>query len=410
MKMLCISPGYYPAFELGGIVASVHGLNKALVDLGVDVTVWGTTKCLEDKVIPNVPVVVGGVKITYFSYLKQFEFIANNGWQFSPALWNSARKHIAEFDIVHIHSVWNFPVSLVAHYCRKNNLPYVIAPRGMLYPYTAGKYGLRKMPYYWLCTRKDIHRAALMHYTSSDEAEKCQKRWRLKNSYMIIPNGIDTKEYSNIPSRQVLRDRYKELGGKVVFLYLGRINWKKGIDLLIRAFAKAYSVNKNIHLLIVGGSDPGYLETLKALLVDRCLHFVDHLNGDRFGENGFCVTFSGMLTGADKISAYAGSDVFVLCSHSENFGNTVIEAQACGLPVIVSDQTGAAELVDEWKSGVLVQTNVSSLSAAITKLNDEKSLREEMGRIGKVKVKSLLSWEGIAKKVLDQYNGILKLK
>ena len=408
MKILCISPGYHPAFELGGVVTSVHGLNVALAGLGVNVTVWATTKYLEGKVVPNVPVVVDGVNVTYFSYLPQFEFVANNGWQFSPTLWRAARKHISEFDIVHIHGVWNFSVFLVAHYCRKNKIPYIIATRGMLYPYTANKFSVRKMPYYWLFSHRDLSRASLIHYTSFDEAEKCHNRLRLKNTYVVIPNGISIKEYSMLPDRQTLRSHYPELGEKTVLLYLGRINWKKGIDLLIHAFSKIGRTNKNIHLFIVGGSDPGYLQTLKTLIISLGLHFIDHANGDNYGGNDYCITFTGLLTGNDKIAAYSGSDVFVLCSHSENFGNTVIEAQACGLPVIVSDQTGACELVNEWQSGILVQTNVTSLYNALQKLVVDAELRKKMGNIGKTNVKSNLSLEVVAGKVFEQYKITLK--
>jgi glycosyltransferase involved in cell wall biosynthesis len=406
MKVLCICPGYYPAFEMGGVVASVHGLNKELVKQNIEVTVYATNNFLEDKVVSNVPVNVDGVTVIYFDFNKQFEFISNNGWQFSVSMWKMVRTHITEYDVVHIHSIWNFPVALAAYYCRKHGIPYVITPRGMLYPYTIKMFAWRKLPYYWLIAKRDVQGAALVHYTTEDEANKCHSFLKLKNSFIVIPNGIDLVEYSNLPSHNDLRKRYKELEGKIVVLFLGRINGKKGFDILIEAFSQVYETEKRVHLLIVGADECGYLKTVISMVTKHKLNYADY-SGELIPEAGeYQVTYTGQLTGVRKLEAYSGSDIFVLSSYSENFGNTVIEAQVCGLPVVVSDQTGASELIKKWDTGLIVQTDAQSISKALKTMVSNPESAKNMGSRGKAFVLKQLSWGGIAHQMSMEYKCI----
>jgi glycosyltransferase involved in cell wall biosynthesis len=410
MKILCICPGYFPAFEAGGVVASVHGLNKELVKKSNDVMVYATDKFLEDKVIPNVAMDVDGVTVIYFDFIRQFEHISKSGWQLSVSMWKMIRKHITEYDIVHIHSIWNFPVALSAHYCRKHGIPYVITPRGMLYPYTLNKFGWRKLPYYWAIARRDVYGASLIHYTTEDEAKKCHSYLKLKSPFAIIPNGIEVSEYSLLPRRDNLMEKYKELKDKIVILYLGRIHWIKGLDVLIKAFSLVYSKEKQAHLLLVGGDEGGYLKIVKALIENNKLNLADY-SGNKLIEAGkFQVTYTGLLTGTQKLEAYCGSDIFVLSSYSENFGNTVIEAQICGLPVIISERTGAADLIKKWGSGMVVRNTPIDIANALNVLIEDKDRAHDMGKKGKKTVIAELGWNNIAHIMISYYKQICSFK
>ncbi|NQT29328.1 MAG: hypothetical protein HQ596_02025 [Candidatus Saganbacteria bacterium] len=84
MKILCIAPSYWPAFQQGGPTSFIHGLNKALVEKGIDITVYTTNINLEGKVFENCEVDVDGVKVSYFSFQKRLEFLGANGWQSPP--------------------------------------------------------------------------------------------------------------------------------------------------------------------------------------------------------------------------------------------------------------------------------------------------------------------------------------
>jgi glycosyltransferase involved in cell wall biosynthesis len=206
MKLLCVSPGYWPASQYGGPIASVHTLNNALVKKGVDVTVYATNSGLGRKVPINKEVKIDGVKVTYFKFVKFFEFIGRSGWQFSWEITNTIRRTLKTFDLIHINAVWNYPTAAAAYYCRKYKKPYIVAPRGNLYPYTIAKNAWKKRPYYFLIAKRDIKGAALIHYTTEDEAEKTHSFLNLKNKMVVVPNGIDISEFDKLPERERLKN------------------------------------------------------------------------------------------------------------------------------------------------------------------------------------------------------------
>ena len=172
MKLLCIVPSYWPAFKYGGPIASNHNLNRTLVKKSIDVTVYTTNVGLVGKVPVNEEVDVDGVKVFYFEYVRLFEFIGATGWQFSLQLTNALKKNLKDFDLVYLPAIWNYPTAITSYYCRQYNKPYIIAPRGVLYPYTIKKKSWKKWPYYHFIAKRDLKDATAIHYTTEDEAEK----------------------------------------------------------------------------------------------------------------------------------------------------------------------------------------------------------------------------------------------
>ena len=272
MKILCVVPSYWPAFRYGGPIASVHGLNKALVKKGIDVTVYTTNVGLDGKVPVNQEVNVDGVKVFYFAFTRFFEFLGATGWQFSLPMARALKKNLKDFDIVYIVAIWNYPIAAAAYYSRKYKKPYIIAPRGALYSYTVNKKSWKKWPYYHLIAKRDLKSAVAIHYTTDDEAEKCHSSLGLKNKAIVIPNGIDVsglrdKDYGlgGNPDEvakdtlhkarglgiKSLRERYPILKNKKVILFLGRVHWIKGMDILVRAFSMIAKERDDVHLLIV---------------------------------------------------------------------------------------------------------------------------------------------------------------
>lgn len=393
MKLLCVIPSYYPAFQFGGPIYSAHSLNKALVKKGVDVTVYSTSVGLDGKVLVNQEVEVDGVKVTYFAFTKFFEFLGATGWQFSLPMRRALKNNLKAFDIVYIVAIWNCPTAVAVHYCKKYKKPYVISPRGHLYPYTAGKKSWKKLPYYHLIAKRDLKNAAAIHYTTEDEAEKCHSFLGLKNQAIIIPNGIVLSEFNDLPPKESLTNRYPILKDKKVILFLGRINWKKGLDILVKAYAELAKKGNDIHLLIVGNDEEGYGEKVKKWIKDYELW-------DR-------VTFTGMLTGKDKLQALVGSDVFVLPSYSENFGMAVVEAMASGLPVAISNKVGIYKEVGKNKAGIVVECNVESLYRGIKSVLDNENLAEELSINGKKLVENYYDIDKVADRMIEVYEKIL---
>ena len=147
MKLLCVVPSYWPAFKYGGPISSVHGLNKTLVEKGVDVTVYTTNVGLERKVAVNQEVNVAGVKVFYFAFTKLFELFGRTGWQFSRQMTKALKRELKIFDLVYIVAIWNYPTAAAAYYCRRYRKPYLIALRGGLNPYAMGNNAWKKRIY-----------------------------------------------------------------------------------------------------------------------------------------------------------------------------------------------------------------------------------------------------------------------
>ncbi|MDI6889644.1 MAG: glycosyltransferase [Thermodesulfovibrionales bacterium] len=426
MKLLCVIPSYWPAFQYGGPIASNHNLNKALVKKGIDVTVYTTNVGLGERVPINKEVDVDGVKVTYFGFMKFFEFMGTTGWQFSLPMTRALRKNIKNFDLVCVISVWNYPVTVASHYSRKYKKPYIISPRGLLYPYTTGKKSWKKLPYYYLVAKRDLKGAAAIHYTTDDEAEKCHLFLGLKNQAIVIPNGIDLSKFNDLPPKETFKERYPYLKDKKVILFLSRINWKKGLDILAKAFGMLAKERDDVHLLIVGNDEGGYSEKVKGWVKEYGMNYVDcglkgnpaevvkgtlHRGGRlgiKEGIKDVHVTFTGMLTGQDKLKAYVGSDLFVLPSYSENFGMAAVEAMACGVPVVISNKVGIYKEIQENKAGIVVDTNAESLYKGIKSVLDNENLARELSTNGKKLVENYYDIDKVADRMMEVYEGTLK--
>ncbi len=396
MKILCVIPAYWPAFQLGGPIFSVHNLNRTLAKKTVDISVYTTNFGLP-KISPNAGEIdVNGVKVTYFTFTRFFEYLGTTGWQFSLPMTAALRGNLRLFDVIYIVAIWNYPIAIAAHYCRRYKKPYIISPRGLLYPYATGRKAWKKWPYYQLITKRDLEGAAAIHYTTRDELERCHSALGLKNTAVVIPNGIDLCEFKDLPSKEKLRQRYPALKDKKVILFLGRINWKKGLDILIEAYSVLAKKRNDVHLLITGNDEAGYIRKVKKWV-----------RGYGIGQQ---VTFTGMLTGKEKLEAYAASDIFVLPSYSENFAIATVEAMACGLPVIISNQVGIYKEVSGAEAGVVIETDARQLAGAIENLLDNPGLCKKMGENGRCLVNEKFRLDKVADDMIMIYKNIASAK
>lgn len=393
IKILCVIPYYHPAFQYGGPIASVHGLNKALVKNGIDVTVY-TTNAGQNREVPvNREVNIDGVKVFYFKLSKISGLVLGASWQFSIDMTKALMRNVPEFNVIYINGLWNYPAAVSCYYSRRYHKPYIIAPRGMLYRYTMGKKAWKKWPYYQLISKRDMQHASTIHYTTRDEAEQCHTRLHLKNTALIIPNGVDLSSFVHLPESERLTARYPVLEGKKVILFMSRISWKKGLDTLAKAFGMLAKDRDDIHLLIVGPDEGGYEKKVRDWL-----------------ENGGVqdkVTFTGMLKGKAKLEALSGSDLFVLPSYSENFGMVVVEAMSCGLPVVISDKVGICDDVESANAGIIVETDAAQVAGALSRLLEDPRLCSEMAERGRILVASKYGWDQIADSMISNFNEMI---
>jgi glycosyltransferase involved in cell wall biosynthesis len=174
----------------------------------------------------------------------------------------------------------------------------------------------------------------------------------------ILPRGLDTELFHPTRRNPAFFEKFGVTNGQVRLLYVGRVSREKDLDLLGEAFRRLRDEGLSIQLFIVGHGP--YSKELSKALPEA--------------------VFTGYLTGSDLASAYASADIFVFPSTTDTFGNVIIEAQASGVPVIVSDSGGPKELVENERNGLITKSHdLEDLTRAIRELVVDSNRRKEMG-------------------------------
>ncbi len=192
----------------------------------------------------------------------------------------------------------------------------------------------------------------------------------------ILPRGLDTRLFH--PTRRDPKFWIKRgaRAGELILLYVGRVSVEKNLDVFAAAHDRARAAGLSVRAAIVG--DGVYTKTMHELLPDAC--------------------FTGYLSGEELARAYASADVFVFPSTSDTFGNVVIEAQASGLPVVVSDQKGPQELVENGVTGIITRgLDVEDLAGAVERLGRDAALRTRISEAARRAVETR-SWATAAEK------------
>jgi glycosyltransferase involved in cell wall biosynthesis len=355
-----------------------------LVALGHDVEV-ATTNVDGREISPvpvSVPVTLDNVRVRYFS--SEFQRL-----YWAPSLARALRRQIAEFDLVHLHSVFLWPTWAVARMARKAAIPHVISPRGMLVKDLIKRRSpLVKSAWINVIEKSNIERASAIHATSELEAHELRRfQWRLPD-IAIIPNGVD--EIKAFADSELSTDVREIAAEQPLVLFLGRVSWKKGLDRLLEAFA----LSPLGTLAIVGPDDENLVPRLSQLA--RRLNITKRV---RF--------LSRVVLGADKEYLMASARLFVLPSYSENFGNAVLEAMQRGVPVIVTPEVGAAEIVREAGGGIVTQGGAGPLSDAMNRLLRDQAAAASMGQAGQRIVLEHYTWRHIAVQMEALYERLI---
>lgn len=387
MKILHISPSYYPAVQFGGPIQSVHLLNQALIQQGIIVEVLATNAGLTDRA--DIPIrkklLIDTVPVTFLP------FIGYEHYNFSISFLKKVFQEVPRFEIVHITAVWNFPVLAAALACLWYKIPFILSPRGTLYPETiAHRSSFIKKLYYSIIAGIPVRKATMLHFTTKDEATKVREHLKLSNPYCIIPNGLDLSAIllgskTETESTQQLPEKY--------LLFIGRIDRKKGLDIFLPAFARIVSEFPDLQLVIAGPDNENYSQHLKEQA--RELGIINRL------------LFTGTLAGPAKWNAYRKAEAFILTSYSENFGMTVAEAMACHCPVFISDKVALAEYIQNPPAGFVCQTTIDSIERELRFLLQNPSLAAERAQKAVEIVQKEFDIQAIAGKFISTYQSIL---
>lgn len=298
----------------------------------------------------------------------------------------------SELDLIHNHGLWMFPNLYARQAAVKNKLPLVISPRGMLESWSLKNSWFKKLPAWYLYEQQNLKKAIAFHATSEEEAQSIRKL-NFHQPIALIPNGVSLPELSNLPSREVLFSNFPELTHKKWLLFLSRIHHKKGIDNLLIVWKKLVSQFPDWHLIIAGPDLIGYQAKLQELTAELELQPQ--------------VTFTGMLSGEQKASALCNADLFVLPTHSENFGIAIAESLAYRVPVITTKGAPWKDL-ETYGCGWWIEDNQQALiDALIEAMKMPDSQRQAMGLKGRNLVETKYSWNAIAQDMVSVYHWVL---
>ncbi len=278
------------------------------------------------------------------------------------------QNHVSNYDVVHIHAVFTYSTLAACRAARRNKVPYIVRPLGIL-----NSWGMenrrRRLKKIWfrLLEKPLLDQAAGIHYTSTQERDDAA-RLHIKSPAYVLPLALDLGEFHEMPPATSFLARFPQLQEKKILLYLSRIHPKKGFDLLFPAFAELLLRFPDVRLVIGGDGDATFIQSL-------------HLEAKRLQIES-AIIWAGFMDSEVRLEALAAADVFCLPSWSENFGVALLEAMAASLPCVATDQVALAVDAASEQAVKMIQCDAEELQTALFELLNDADLRRALGERG----------------------------
>jgi glycosyltransferase involved in cell wall biosynthesis len=375
MKVLHVTPAFYPAANWGGFTQSVPGLCDALarqadVQLKVLTTDSNGPKTRRGISVEAFPTrFPAGYEVYYCRRL----WGQSVSWGLLRRLWSMTRWA----DVVHLTATYSFPTIPTLVTCRLLGKPVVWSPRGALQRWQGTTRARTKLVWEKVCNALCDPQRVVLHTTSEEEKNESWPRMARTHA-KVIHNGINLPNLNGSPNKR---------NGNLRLLYLGRLHPIKGIENLLQAVAR---VKSNVTLSVCGDGDASYRQSLESLVSELSLNR--------------CVTFHGRIDEEGKARQFHEADLCVVPSFKENFSMVVAESLARAVPVIVGDGTPWKQ-VDEIACGRCVPNTPEGLARAIEALS-ESPLRE-MGLRGRSWMEREFGWEAVAQNMAVTYRELI---
>ena len=341
--------------SVGGVAASVLALSRGLARRGhkLDIVV------LDDSASPwladiALPIHALGVGLTSYRY--------------SSKLLPWLKKQGGDYDRVIVNGIWQYLSFAAWRRYAGSSIPYYVFPHGMLDPWFKETFPLKHLKkwLYWPWAEYRVLRnAAAVIFTSEEERSQARKSfWLYRCREKVSPLGVEAPPISSNAKSEFL-SRYPQLQNTRIFLFLGRLHPKKGCDMLLEAFAQMRS-NDSISLILAGPDQVGWESDLRRQ--------VTRLNLTNR------VVFTGMLEGSMKQGAFANAEAFVLPSHQENFGISVVEALAARVPVLISNRVNIWREIEADRAGYVESDDLAGTTRLLQRWIGTAPAEREMVR------------------------------
>jgi glycosyltransferase involved in cell wall biosynthesis len=285
----------------------------------------------------------------------------------------AARRLVPTVDAVHLHGVWEPQLLHAAAVARRHGKPYLVLLNGMLMPWAMRRGHLKKRFALRLGWRRMLA-GGVLQFGSDDEASAARSMG-FDAPGVVIPNGAFPEDYVDLPPAGTFRAAHPELGNDPFVLFVGRLHEQKGIDLLLAAFAIVARRRSDARLVIAG---PDYGSPLPPL-------------GDR-------VVAVGPVYGRDKLAALADAACFCLPSRHEGFSLAVLEALACGVPVVISTECHFPEVAMAG-AGIVTPLDAAANADALLRVLNDDAFRG----VGRRMIADRYNWMTIAAETVRAY-------
>lgn len=383
MNILHVVNYFAPCFSAGGVVNAAYQIAKKQVEEGHNVCVYTTDSCQERmKLEHNYNVDVDGIKVFYFKNLSN-DVKTKLTIDTPISLIGHLKKHINDFDIIHIHEHRHSLAIATHRYAKKNEIPYVLQAHGSVLPFFQ-KEKLKEI-FDKLWGFDILHDADKVFALTEVEKEQYLKMGVDEEKIEIVPLGINLEEYNSLPDSGKFKSKYNVKEDEKLIVFLGRIHEIKGLDLLIKSFNKIQ--NDNVKLAIIGG-DYGFLDDVKSLIKEFELE-----------EK---VIFPGVLIGEDKKEALVDCDIFVMPSRYESFTTSGLEAMACSKPLILTKNNHIHDWVKD-NVGLTCEFDEEELANCIETLLNNEELCNTFGKNGRKLIEEKYVWEKVEKEIEGIY-------
>lgn len=387
MKILQVVPYFFPAWSYGGPAKVVYDTALTLASLGHEVTVYTSDAFDEKQRMPKAKKIARNslIRVVYFKNLV-------NAWAYKYnlhipiGLFLTVPFSLALFDVIHIHDFYTLSNVWITFFALLYKIPYGISVHGCLESKRLEQKALFKRIFLSLFGNRILQKASFVIATSQQEYQAYLEYGVKRDKIVKIGHGVRRSEFETTVSQNDARKRFGIPTDAVVFSFIGRFHYIKGVDLLIDAFN---ALKRKNTWLIIAGSDDGYLSKIK-----------EKIDQSEQKDRIICL---GQCVGDDKAQVFKASTVFVYPSRSEGFSLGILEAGSVGLPLLITDQCHFSA-VEKFKAGIIVPVTVAGLHEGLVRFSAmHESELEKIGNNAASLIATDYSMTTVGKKLLQAY-------
>ena len=314
---------------------------------------------------------------------------------YCPSAAKEARKIIKKFDVVYVIN-WYYHLGMVfAKISHELKIPLIVGPMASLEDVARSTKKRQKLLADRMYTNDMLKNSNGFHCVGNQEKESLVKLGVNPNKIQVIDNAIMVDDKKNIKKTEIFKKIDLSQNKDPFLITIGRIDPKKGLELLLLTFSKLLKKYKNLILVIVGTGNKQYVKTIK--------HLVDELNIQD------SVKFTGYVTEAEKIELLSSARLFVTTSQSDIHTTTAIEALAIGKPVVITKNSDFPE-IDDYQAGITVESTRESIFNAISELLDNETKIQKFSYNAKRLVEEKFLLENQIEKYENMFSKVITKK